>query len=121
MFAGGIIASVLVATFMNGFGGTIAGEYLLHVWEPFALQLLILIASVSISMAIIFITVETEYIFDRFYTIDAARTNKNTGLGLAIVKGLVEGMGGSVSASVKNDLLSIQLHLEKAKNEKVVL
>ncbi len=56
MFTGGIITSVMVATIMNGFGGTITGEYLFHVWQPFALQLLILIASVSVGMAIIFIT-----------------------------------------------------------------
>ncbi len=65
--------------------------------------------------------IETEYIFDRFYTLDASRTNKNTGLGLAIVKGLVEGMGGSVSAGIKDDFLSIKLHLGKAEIEKVVL
>lgn len=62
-------------------------------------------------------TIETEHIFDRFYTFDASRTSKSTGLGLAIVKVLVEGMGGRVSAGIKGDLLSVRLYLAESGNE----
>lgn len=54
-------------------------------------------------------TVEIEHIFDRFYTFDASRTNKNTGLGLAIVKSLVDRMDGSISAGIKGDSLHLKL------------
>lgn len=56
MFTSGIVASILVATVLNGFGGIITGGYLLSVWKPFAVQLLLLIASVGIGTAIIFIS-----------------------------------------------------------------
>lgn len=44
-------------------------------------------------------------LFDRFYTVEAAR--KSTGLGLAIAKTLIEQMDGSISAVYKNGRLSI--------------
>lgn len=44
-------------------------------------------------------------LFDRFYTVEAAR--KSTGLGLAISKTLVEQMNGSISATYENGRLSI--------------
>ena len=46
-------------------------------------------------------------LFDRFYTVEAAR--KSTGLGLAISKTLVEQMNGTISANYKNSRLSIRI------------
>lgn len=54
-----------------------------------------------------------EALFDRFYTADNARNNKNTGLGLAIVKELTEKMGGHVEAHLKNKNLEICLYLKE--------
>lgn len=54
---------------------------------------------------------DTQQIFERFYTADASRTSKNTGLGLAIAKELTERMGGSISASVNEDIFSVQIKL----------
>lgn len=55
--------------------------------------------------------VQVGRLFDRFYTVEAAR--KSTGLGLAIAKTLVEQMNGTISAEYKNDKLSIILVLPK--------
>ena len=44
-------------------------------------------------------------LFERFYTVEAAR--KSTGLGLAISKTLVEQMNGTISAAYENGRLSI--------------
>lgn len=46
-------------------------------------------------------------LFDRFYTVEAAR--KSTGLGLAISKTLVEEMNGTISAKYENSRLSIHI------------
>ena len=46
-------------------------------------------------------------LFDRFYTVEAAR--KSTGLGLAISKTLVEKMNGTISAEYENGRLSIHI------------
>ena len=46
--------------------------------------------------------IDTERLFDRFYTTDIARSNQSTGLGLAIVKNLIEAMGGSIYAEKKD-------------------
>ncbi|MBR5938695.1 MAG: HAMP domain-containing histidine kinase [Clostridiales bacterium] len=65
--------------------------------------------------------IEVDQIFDRFYKGDKARTSTSTGLGLAIAKGLVERMGGSITAEVKEDLFIIEILLplsEKASSEK---
>lgn len=50
-------------------------------------------------------------LFDRFYTVEAAR--KSTGLGLAISKTLVEQMNGTISATYENGRLSIHVFFPK--------
>ena len=49
--------------------------------------------------------VQVGKLFDRFYTVEAAR--KSTGLGLAIAKTLVGQMGGTISAKYENNRLMI--------------
>lgn len=49
--------------------------------------------------------VQVERLFDRFYTVEAARSS--TGLGLSIARLLTEKMGGRITADYKNDTLTI--------------
>lgn len=49
--------------------------------------------------------VQVGKLFERFYTVEAAR--KSTGLGLAIARTLIEQMNGSISAKYENNRLSI--------------
>ena len=51
-------------------------------------------------------------LFERFYTVEAAR--KSTGLGLAISKTLVEEMNGTISAKYENGRLSIHIFLRNS-------
>lgn len=51
--------------------------------------------------------VQVGRLFDRFYTVEAAR--KSTGLGLAIARTLIEQMGGFISAKYEDNRLSIRI------------
>ncbi|MGN0600354.1 MAG: sensor histidine kinase [Oscillospiraceae bacterium] len=53
-------------------------------------------------------------LFDRFYTVEAARSS--TGLGLSIARSLVEKMNGLISAEYSDSVLNIQICLPE-KNE----
>lgn len=55
--------------------------------------------------------VDTERIFEEFYTTDISRTKGNTGLGLAIVKQFTEMLGGSVAAQHENGVFSLTVVL----------
>jgi signal transduction histidine kinase len=54
--------------------------------------------------------IDTNRIFDRFYTGDKARSH-STGLGLSIVRLLAEQMGGSANAFVNDGMLDIRVAL----------
>lgn len=54
---------------------------------------------------------ETDRIFDEFYTTDISRTKGNTGLGLAIVKQFTELLGGSVSVQNTDSLFVLTVLL----------
>lgn len=48
-------------------------------------------------------------LFDRFYTVDNSRTDKNTGLGLYITKVLVENLGYCINARIEDKNLVIRI------------
>lgn len=52
--------------------------------------------------------VQVGRLFDRFFTVEAARNS--TGLGLAISKNLVEQMGGTIAAQYHHGKLSVRIH-----------
>lgn len=54
--------------------------------------------------------VQVGKLFDRFYTVEAAR--KSTGLGLAIAKSLVEQMNGTIKANYADSRLSIIIEFQ---------
>ena len=56
---------------------------------------------------------DTDKIFDEFYTVDISRTKGNTGLGLAIAKEFAEQLNGQISASKKQNKLIIKLKFNK--------
>ena len=52
-------------------------------------------------------------LFDRFYTADNSRSDKNTGLGLYITRILVEKLGHNIKANLKEDNLIISIAWNK--------
>ncbi len=54
--------------------------------------------------------VDVAHIFDRFYTQDKSRS-KGSGIGLYICRQLIEAMGGSISAEMEGNRLSIKVIL----------
>ena len=48
-------------------------------------------------------------LFDRFYTVDNSRSDKNTGLGLYITRIIVEKLGHSISSIIDNGYLIIEI------------
>ena len=48
-------------------------------------------------------------LFDRFYTVDNSRSDKNTGLGLYITRIIVEKLGHSISSKIDNGYLIIEI------------
>lgn len=48
-------------------------------------------------------------LFDRFYTVDKSRSDRNTGLGLYITRVLVEKLGYSINSTLKNEELTIRI------------
>ncbi|WP_297955497.1 sensor histidine kinase KdpD [uncultured Ruminococcus sp.] len=54
-------------------------------------------------------SVQVDKLFDRFYTVEAARNS--TGLGLSIARTLVEQMDGSITASLNDGVLSIVIKI----------
>ena len=59
--------------------------------------------------------VQAERLFDRFYTVEAARNA--TGLGLSIAKQLTERMGGTITADYENGKLRICVGFPKGNKE----
>lgn len=58
--------------------------------------------------------IELDYIFDRFYKNDRARTIHSTGLGLTIVKDLVESMNGQIEVKIKAGIFRIEIKFDSA-------
>ena len=48
-------------------------------------------------------------LFDRFYTVDISRNDRNTGLGLSIAKTFVEKLGNEIKANYLNENLIIEI------------
>lgn len=59
--------------------------------------------------------VQVERLFDRFYTVEAARSS--TGLGLSIARLLTEKMGGTITADYKGETLSIRVAFPPSRKE----
>ena len=52
-------------------------------------------------------------LFDRFYTADKSRSDKNTGRGLAITKVLIEKLGHKIDAKLVDGSLIIEIKWNK--------
>lgn len=55
--------------------------------------------------------IDTEKMFDKFYRASRSRTAGGAGIGLYICKRFVEAMDGSVSASVRDGVLTVTVTL----------
>jgi signal transduction histidine kinase len=56
--------------------------------------------------------IDTERLFERFFSGDKSRNSESTGLGLAVVKLLVEKLDGEIQAELRSDVLTIEFSLE---------
>ncbi|MBE5957350.1 MAG: HAMP domain-containing histidine kinase [Lachnospiraceae bacterium] len=65
--------------------------------------------SLSFSNTVVDDSIDTEHIFDEFYTSDISRTKGNTGLGLAMAKQFTEILGGKISANLSDNKLTIEI------------
>lgn len=66
---------------------------------------------ISVSNPISDNEIDTEKMFDKFYRASRSRTEGGAGIGLYICKQFVEAMNGSVSASVRDGVLTITVTL----------
>lgn len=57
--------------------------------------------------------IDTDRIFDEFYTTDISRTKGNTGLGLAIVKQFTEMLGGTVTAEHTDSVFQLTIVIKQ--------
>lgn len=62
---------------------------------------------IKFSNGLLYPELDTEKMFDEFYTVDVSRTKSNTGLGLAIAKDFTEQLNGKIYAIKKDELLEI--------------
>lgn len=56
---------------------------------------------------------QAEHIFERFFTADLTRSDKNTGLGLSITRALVEQLGNKIESNLTKGILTIKVTWEK--------
>lgn len=59
--------------------------------------------------------IDTERVFDEFYTTDISRTKGSSGLGLAIAKQFTRMLGGKISADTRDGMFTITVCLEQGK------
>lgn len=57
------------------------------------------------------IDIDTERLFERFYTGDKSRHDGSTGLGLAVVQSLVSALNGTITAGIRENMLDFTLEL----------
>ena len=53
--------------------------------------------------------VDMSQVFSRFYKADSARSSASTGLGLSIAKGLIDRMGGMITANLNGSTFCIEI------------